>query len=104
MTRGECHETDVMMLVGRPQLFEPFLPALRAEREAAEQERRELWGNPDFGANRPALEQRHGGVRINMEALVLRRTAVRRYLETCALGGAPRVLREWFGVGAVAIP
>jgi hypothetical protein len=35
-------------------------------------------------------------VRINMQAIFLRRPALLHYLRTCDLEGAPRVLRKWF--------
>ncbi len=36
--RGEFDDCDVLMLVGSPQLFAPFLPEFRAVKEEAEQE------------------------------------------------------------------
>lgn len=105
VTRGECDETDVLMLVGQPQLFKLFLPGFRAAREDAERKERKIWRETrSFGANRLAIELPHGlaGVLydgwldINMGAVVLRRAAVRLYLESCGLDGASRVLGEWF--------
>jgi hypothetical protein len=119
ITRGEFNETDVLMLSGQPELFRPFLPAYRAEVEAAETAKGQvkLWHEtrpcgadrpvialPGEGAAATSLERAlapvmyRGFVDINVEAIVLRRPAVRRYLEGCALGGAQRVFREWFVV------
>ena len=42
-------------------------------------------------------------VHINAAAIFLPRSAVRRYLESCGLEGAPRVVREWFGATEATI-
>jgi hypothetical protein len=61
----------------------------KAERGAAtkllEELLRGLMYGPDFAVD------------VNLEAIMLRPLAVRRYLETCGLVGAPRVLLGWFG-------
>jgi hypothetical protein len=156
ITRGEFEETDVLMLVGGPQLFAPFLPAYRAACEYAQQQSKRVWHEPrPRGADRPAIELRHHpdseviseidkfissaettptgafesaaasrtagqlvarwveglmyaprfGADVNLGAIILRRRAVRRYLEDCALDGvkgAMRLLRKWFGSAEAA--
>jgi hypothetical protein len=123
ITRGEFNETDVLMLSGQPELFAPFLPAYQAQVEAAETTKgqEKLWHEfRPCGADRPAIALPGEGaaptsleralapvmyrlfVDINVEAIVLRRHAARRYLEGCALGGAQRVLRDWFVVETTA--
>jgi hypothetical protein len=96
--REEFEESDVLMLAGQPQLFAPFLPEFRTLREEAEREGRNLWADADYGADCPVLElTRSGVVHVNIEAIVLRKPGVRRYLETCELGGARRVAsRSWW--------
>ena len=123
--RGEFDEPDVLMLSGQPELFEPFLPAYRAEVEAIEAAKGQvkLWYEiRPCGAHRPAIAlpgegaaaasleralasvMYRGFVDINVEAIVLRRPAVQRYLESSGLEGAPRVFREWFAAAEDAIP
>jgi hypothetical protein len=46
---------------------------------------------------RGLMYHRHFAADINLEAIMLRPLAVRRYLEPCGLVGAPRVLLGWFG-------
>ena len=101
--RGEFDDCDVLMLVGSPQLFAPFLPEFRAVKEEVEQEGLNIWANPDSGAHRPGIELHLGKIRINIEALVLRRGALERYLEGCALEGVPRLRLEWFPESAAAV-
>jgi hypothetical protein len=90
--RGEFDEPDVLMLVGQPELYAQFLPAFRALSDD-EKVRRVI--NPNYGADRAALEALHNGfIQINILAIVVRRAALVRYLECCELDGAPRFLRE----------
>jgi len=71
----------VLLLDGQTQLFALFLPAYRAELDAAEREGRHLRGEPDSDVDRPALERLGPDVWVNHGAVILRRPAVRYYLD-----------------------
>jgi len=91
-----------LKLVGQPELFEPA--SLRALQEDAKEEGITITAMPDYGPRRPAFELLgNGDVLINIEALILRRAAVRCYLERSGMDAARRLLREWFPEPA-AIP
>ena len=80
-TQGRLEEDDVLLLDGQTQLFALFLPAYRAELDAAEREGRHLRGEPDSDVDRPALERLGPDVWVNHGAVILRRPAVRYYLD-----------------------
>jgi hypothetical protein len=82
-TQGRFEEDDVLLLDGQTQSFVLFLPAYRAELDAAERRGRHLRGEPDSDVDRPALEQLGKDVWVNHGAVILRRPAVRHYLEGC---------------------
>jgi hypothetical protein len=46
---------------------------------------------------------RRYAVDVNLGSILLRRPAIRRYLETCGLAGVSRLLAGWFGAERVAI-
>jgi hypothetical protein len=75
--RGEFGDDEIFVLSADPPSFAPAKQRI----------------NGEFGAEIPPL--------IWRESVLLRRPAVRRYLDGCGLAGAPRVLAEWdFGGGS----
>ncbi len=98
--RGEFPDSDVLKLVGQSELFEPA--SFRGLQEDAKREGITITAMPDYGPRRPAYELLgNGDVLVNIDALILRRAAVRCYLEGSGLEGARRVLLEWFPEPAV---